>query len=127
MIKVFGKKIKLSHQKKRICVRMPSGMVDDVYNAMRKAHLSSRYRSRWISNAIIALQKKPEYISSVQEEWIVPGNNQIVQISLDSEAENALISMAEQIKNLNKEHPEIHSSIVRTSIIHALLHNERST
>src|SRR5665648_1140618 len=95
MIKVFGKTTTTPVAKKRISVRVPTGMLSDIDNVLKQRNMTYRKRSEWISSALVDMLNKPNFIQYIQEEWLSPGNNEMIQITLEETAEKALAQMLE--------------------------------
>lgn len=118
MKKILGKKIQ-PIKKKRLSVRMPQSMVCDIEKNLIHNKLSIKQRSKWIADAIHDLYKNTCFLDLVAEEWIEPGGNTVLQITLDQNSETLLNEMNKVItKNLPNN--DI-SSIVRTAIIQKLM------
>ena len=123
MTKVFGLNNSVLKNKKRISVRMPKEMLNEIDTTLSALKISTRLRSRWISEAIVNFYKNNDYIEAVQEEWIDPGQNKVIQIFLEKEAEDIVELIVSKLKNTEEAHAEP-SSIIRASVIHELLRNE---
>lgn len=122
MKKVLGKKIKII-KKKRLSVRMPKSMIIDIEHRIKTEYKSVKFRSKWISAAIDELSQDENYSDLIAEEWIEPGKNEIIQITLDPQAEERLNYMDKKLNEIihNKD---ISSSIVRTAILQKLIKGE---
>ena len=91
MKKVLGNNtVALNQKKKRLCVRIPDSMLLDIKHTLANNSVSIKSRSKWISEAIFELLISNNYIDYVSEEWIEPGKNSILEVTLDKKAENAL-------------------------------------
>lgn len=108
-------------KKRRISVRIPKKMIDDLNTAMKKIGLSTRMRSSWISDSVIALKKHPYYTDCVLEEWIESGNNTSIQISLSEQASAVLDNMLQEIKNIEDNKSDMQSAIIRTAVLQNLI------
>ena len=102
-------------------------MLQDIEGVLRNQGITYRKRSVWISDALLAMKQQPNFIQYIQEEWLNPGNNATIQISLESAAELALTQMLEVSAAELDKHNELVSSIVRASIIQAILKQESKT
>jgi metal-responsive CopG/Arc/MetJ family transcriptional regulator len=123
MAKVFGL-TKAQTNKRRISIRMPKGMLEDIDFVLQKTNQSLRNRSKWISIAIINMSTTSNFDYMVSEEWLSPGNNESVQVTLTPEAELALSKMQEILINKENINSELISSIVRASIIQHIIKEE---
>lgn len=125
MIKVFGRQLNKKSPKKRISVRVPQAMLEDVKKVMANEGVNQRFRSRWIADTIIRLVTMPNYLQIISEEWIDPGKNKVIQVSLEADAIEALYTITKELKeDSEQQKKDLHSTIVRTSIIQAILANE---
>ena len=118
MKKVLGKKPAVK-KTKRMSVRIPVSMLNDINENILKASLPIKHRSRWISEAISNLHKEPNCFDFISEERIDPGNNVLIQVSLEQNAEKSLIEMSTKANVLLNKDP--YSSIIRTAIIHKIM------
>jgi len=120
MRKVLAAPKKDENIKKRLNVRVPINMVPEIEKKMKKVGLNTKQRSSWISEAIVSLEKQESYTVYISEEWIIPGQNVLLQVSLDIEAQKALENMiATAKKELFSE--DLQSSIIRTAILQKLI------
>ena len=108
-------------KRRRISVRVPKKMIDDLNIAMQTIGLATRMRSSWISNSVIDLKKYSYYTDCVLEEWIESGNNTSIQISLNEQASIALDDMLKEIKNIEDNKSDMQSAIIRTAILQKLM------
>lgn len=114
-------------KRRRISVRVPKKMIDDLNIAMQTIGLATRMRSSWISNSVIDLKKYSYYTDCVLEEWIESGNNTSIQISLNEQASIALDDMLKEIKNIEDNKSDMQSAIIRTAILQKLMETSNHT
>ncbi len=120
MKKVFSAPKKEEKVKRRLNVRVPEKMVQEIEVKMREDGFHSKQRSEWISQAILDLSKMESFTTFISEEWIVPGKNILLQVSVDSEAQDAL----EKIVSVSREElnsDDLQSSVIRTAILQKLI------
>ncbi len=122
MVKLFMPPKDTPRLKKRVSVRMPQGMLDDIRSTLLRQGISSRLQSQWVSEAIVRLHGIPGYWNAIAEEWLDPGNNTVKQITLNEKAVNALKSMGDQLKQQCPETDDASSKIIRTAIHQALIY-----
>ncbi|NOY51174.1 MAG: hypothetical protein GXO88_11530 [Chlorobi bacterium] len=108
--------------KKRVSVRMPQGMLDDIRSTLLRQGLSSRLQSQWVSEAMVRLHGIPGYWNAIAEEWLDPGANIVKQITLNEKAVNALNAMSDQLKQQYPAANDVNSKIIRTAIHQALIY-----
>ncbi len=108
--------------KKRVSVRMPHGMLDDIRSTLLRQGLSSRLQSQWVSEAVVRLHGIPGYWNAIAEEWLDPGANAVKQITLNEKAVNALKAMSDQLKQQCPAANDVNSKIIRTAIHQALIY-----
>jgi len=108
--------------KKRVSVRMPHGMLDDIRSTLLRQGISSRLQSQWVSEAIVSLHDMPGYWNAIAEEWLDPGANTAKQITLNEKAVHALKAMGDQLKQQCPETNDANSKIIRTAIHQALIY-----
>lgn len=112
---------------KRISIRLPEKMAQDVATTIKAAGLSIKDRSDWIADSIKQLAEKEEYWLFVQEDWLDRGKNKTIQILLDQAMMNQLTKMvAETQKNTQQENTELKSAVIRTAILQRLI-SQRGT
>ena len=98
MAKVFSATPLNKRVKKRISLRIPRQMKDEIINEMKKHGIPEKKRSKWISEAIVALSQKAHFTMDILEEWIESGQNTPTQITLAPNAETALQNMLSTLK-----------------------------
>jgi len=108
--------------KKRVSVRMPHGMLDDIRSTLLRQGVSLRLQSQWVSEAIVRLYAMPGYWDAIAEEWLDPGANTVKQITLNENAMNALKAIGDQLKQQRPETDGANSKIIRTAIHQALIY-----
>lgn len=108
--------------KKRVSVRMPHGMLDDIRSTLLSQGVSLRLQSQWVSEAIVRLHAMPGYWDAIAEEWLSPGANIVKQITLNENAMNALKAIGDQLKQQRPETNDANSKIIRTAIYQALIY-----
>jgi hypothetical protein len=118
---VFGAKPPERQKDHRIAVRIPKGMVNDIQDTMNKQGLSYRFRSKWISFAIVWLERIPQFWDSVAEEWIEAGGNELVSIVLNEVTRSALDREMEIVRERFPGIDDIQSKVVRTAIMQLLI------
>jgi hypothetical protein len=120
MKKVFSAPKKEERVKRRLNVRVPEKMVQEIEAKMKEDGFNSKQRSEWISRAILDLEKIESFSTFISEEWIVPGKNILLQVSIDSEANYALEKIVLiSKKELNSD--DLQSSVIRTAILQKLI------
>ncbi len=120
MKKVLGKKGARNIEKRKVNVRIPIEMLNDIDDSIS----SKKKRSDWICSAIIALREKENFSELVLEEWIEAGNNKLVQFRLTKQADDALLNIQNNIKD-NAHDPL--SAIIRCAAIQKLISPQKSS
>lgn len=116
MRKILGTNTARNKEKKKINVRMPIKMIDEINQVI------GRNKSSWICSALNSLSDDEYYRELILEEWIEAGQNKSVQFSLTNEAYEALTKMASSISDEIKEPI---SPIIRCAATQALIRNKK--
>lgn len=124
MTKIFSATPLNKKVKKRISLRIPCQMKDEIIKEMKTQDIPEKRRSKWISEAIVELSKKAHFTADVLEEWIESGQNTPTQITLEADAEEALQGMLIMLKEAQVTKPDMQSAIIRTAIIQRFISNE---
>lgn len=120
MVKVFKSPQKIS-SKKRISLRLPVQMLNELNNCMEAVGKNKKERSHYISQAIIELEATGHFEGLVAENWLERGDNCSIQISLNQEAELALNTIEKVCNKKQESKTDLISAIVRTAIIQKIL------
>lgn len=124
--KILGSKNRIVTNKK-VTIRVPIKMLEDISQHLAKQNISIKKRSEWICKAIEDLHKSEDYSEIVCEEWIEAGNNILLQVNLDNRALAALEEMKTNLKLLAIDNPQVKdeiSCIIRTAILQRLICNK---
>ena len=104
----------------RLTVRLPEKMLSDIQIAMTQAGYTPRQRSKWIGESIRELCRVDYFPELVAEDYIGPGHNTPVRITVDG---NIYRDMQPAIERSEKEESlvEVQSKFVRTAIHQRLI------
>jgi len=120
-IKLFHPPKLKKEVKKRLTVRVPVKMLNDITICLTREKMSQRKRSEWIAHSIISLGEIENFADLIAEDWVEPGQSCPVQITLDKDAQKILETLKDEIINKRIHINEPQSSIVRTAINQKLL------
>ncbi len=105
---------------KRTSVRVQSKMFSDIEKSMILNGYHFRERSKWISDALIRLEKTDDYVSLVRQEYMSSGG-EAIPIVIGVKAMQSLEKMIEATSEVLPKNNDLQSKILRTSIIQFLL------
>lgn len=109
-----------STQTTRRTVRVPVRMIDDLRANMAANKYPQRQQSRWIEEAILALVDTEFFPELVAEDFVAPGANKPLRISLNGVTDDRLETA---IKRCEEEAQivDVQSKLIRTAIRNRLL------
>ncbi len=107
---------------KRTSVCLPEAMRAEIETTMTKQGVSTKRRSQWIERAITDLHEQPSFGELVLEEFIEPGRNVTIPVTLSITVKQLVDDTAEVLTESTGRAVE-RSSVIRTAISQALIRN----
>jgi hypothetical protein len=110
--------------KTRTTLCLPEAMLGSIHATMDAEGLSRKRRSQWIENTVERLFGLPGYEELILEEFIDPGRNKTIPVSLKKPLRNRI---DKTVQNLNQDtkRPVEASALLRTAISQYLLRQRK--
>lgn len=115
-----------STQTARRTVRVPVRMIEDLRTHMQSNHYPTRKQSRWIEEAIIQLLDAEFFPELVAEDFVAPGTNRPIRVSLNGRTEDRLVAGIKRVET-EENVSDVQSKLIRTAIRHRLLNDNPAT
>ena len=106
--------------KSRTTLCIPKGMLTAAHTAMQNSGFSLKRRSQWIEEAVEQFLSMPGFIDLVMEEFIEPGGNTTIPVTLRSSLTSRIDTEIESIRATGNFTIE-RSGVLRTAISQAIL------
>ena len=120
MNKMFRAPVGDKKMKSRISLWIPKKMKQEINQLLAKKGISSKKQSFWISNTVVNLAKRSDHLDCIIEEWLEPGISELIYVTLDMQAIEALDQLSNTLTVANMAEDN-QSSIIRTAITQALI------
>lgn len=102
-------------EKRRISVCMPTGMIEELNEALIKKK-NLRKRSEWINEAIVQLSQLAQPEEYVLEDWIERGTgNSVIQVYLSLESFDIIRKILTSLEAKKNKSYDV-STVVRTAV-----------
>lgn len=121
--KTKSPKIVVGSLARRVSIRIPAKMLEEMNILMANEGKTSHYKGKWISNAIVALYEEEDFVALVNEEWLDRKNNVPLQVTLTKEAEEALSQMQQTLEEEISGRKDLLSATIRVAITASLIRN----
>jgi hypothetical protein len=95
-------------------------MRNDIHGAMKREGYTARQRSKWIGEAIGQLCRVDYFPELIAEDYIGPGRNTPIRITVEGDIVKEMLVAIERAKN-EESLTEVQSKLVRTAIHQRLI------
>lgn len=119
MTKFIAPKLPANKTRVRTSFRLPEALLDKIHESMSAGGYSLKQRSLWLNEAIAALAKK-EFALLVLEDFLYPGKNEKIPLTLTEKSAGCVQQIEQHIQQSEGETPAI-GAILRTATLQRIM------
>ena len=112
-----------NNPQKALSIKLPIDMFRDMDACVKATDMKNR--SKWVSSAIIRLEKMSNYCDLISDCWSDLGNYKQTRFILTAEATKSLLNINKTLKACVNPTKEWLSLIVRTAIIQFIINSKK--
>ncbi|MEJ2754803.1 MAG: hypothetical protein P8104_02960 [Gammaproteobacteria bacterium] len=110
----------MKSKKIRTTICLPISMLNQIHKSIEEEGNSRKRRSQWIEMTILRLLDQSHYEGLIMEEFLEPGLNTTIPLSLSETTKSKIDQTLDQIKKKTHQQFEI-SAFIRTAISQYLI------
>lgn len=119
MSKLTAPKLAINQKRARTSFRLPDMLLQKINSSMQKQNYSMKQRSKWLNEAVLALREK-DYSYLVLEDFLYPGVNDKIAITLNEQSASAIDEIINTIKQEEKEIAAV-GAVLRTAALQRIM------